>query len=245
MLRALLAALALCFFAPASAWALTTLDFEGLTNGVGGPFLVVAPDANVTITGSGPNLGPAAFDSDPAGPNLGGVDEDLLVDTGMVLILQSTDNPAMTGAHFDVPNDEADGGTLHFAFSNNVGLVSVDLIDINGNGPASITLFDSGGDSRIYSVPMWWTGDIEDGDPGIGTLDLNTLLPQAGVGPGNPLATVSEIGAFDEFDVVSMDIWFGGSAAVDNLSFVPEPGTIVLVGLGLVGLQLHQRRTRR
>ena len=227
---------------PLGASALSTLDFESLLNGEAGPFVIVAADATVTITGSGPNLGVAAFDTDPSGPNAAAEDLDLLVDTGIALILQDSLEPAITAGIFDVPDDDADGGLIRFLFSNSVMLQTIDLIDLNGNGPATVTLIDGSGKERGYFAPFFWTGDIEAGDVGIGTLDLALQADQVGVGPGNPLAIFSQDVGFDEFDVVQLDVLFDGSAALDTLTFIPEPGTMCLVGLGLTALAWRGRR---
>ena len=227
---------------PTTAWSATTLDFEFLLNGEEVLAPIVTPDGVVTLSSSGSNEGVAAFDTSDPGPNDAGEDTDLLVNTGIALILQDNQESTQTvSGIFDVPDDDANGGTITFLFSQAAQLFSLDLIDINGNGPATVTLTDSGGDQRIYDVPFEWTGDIAQGEVGIETLDLTTLAAQVGVGPGNPLATASEIGAFDANDVVQLDVFFAGSAALDNLVFVPEPSTLLLVGLGFGALGLRGR----
>ena len=158
------------------------------------------------------------------------------MDSGIALILQNDGFPSQTSGVFDSPDDDADGGFLHFAFSSAVTVLSLDLIDINGNGPADVVLTDGLGRTRSYFAPMDWTGDVNVGDVGIGTLDLLLQADQAGVGPGNPLAIFSQDVNFDESDVFNIDIEFQGSAALDNLTFVPEPSTFLLVSLGLAAL---------
>ncbi len=230
--------------APASA---TDLDFDSLTNGEAGPFTFAVGPGTVTIDSSSAN-GVAAFDTDPAGPNFGGLDEDLLVDTGIALILQndagSFGDQTVAGI-FDTPDDDPQGGVLTFDFDDvSVLLLSVDLIDINGGGAVSLTLTDGAGLTRTYSVPDDWTGDIEQLEVGIQTLDLTTLANQVGVGPGKPLATASEDAGFDASDVVLLTVDFDGSAALDNLSFVPEPSTFALLGLAVAGLASLGRKRR-
>ena len=229
--------------------AVTTLTFENLANGEAGPYTYVTVDGTVNITADVPppgnHLGLAAFDSDPAGPNAAGGDPDLLVDTGMILILQNNNLPNKTGNNFDTPDDDENGGMFGFTFSTPSTLQSVDLIDINGGGQmTTVTLTDTALNTRTYDVPDEWTGDIDQGDVGIGTLDLTTLLSQAGVGPGNPLATVSEDAGFDASLVQSLEINFMGSAGLDNLSFVPEPSTALMLAMGLIGLAANGSRRR-
>lgn len=227
-----------------------TIDFESFGNGedVSGETIVTAV-SDVTITdnsGSSINLGAAIFDSSDPGPNDSGADPDLLVNSGNILILQNNSFSSKTGDFYDTPNDEESGGVLFFDFSTSVLLESVKLIDINGaNQSVELTLLDGSGRERVYDVPDEWTGDIDQGEAGFATLDLTTLLPQTGPGPGNPDATASEDGGFDPSDVVKLSVDFEGSAGLDNLSFVPEPSVLALFLAGAAGLALWGRPRKR
>lgn len=223
--------------------AAVTIDFESFAEGAvepGGGFV----DSGVTIT-SGPlvgndnHIGLTLFDS-TNGPANG--DPDLIVGMGNVLILQNNLFPDTTLGIYDGPNDDPQGGEILFAFSSASVLTSIDLIDINGGGAVTLVLTDSSGDERTYLVPDDWTGDIDLGDVGFDTLDLTTLANQTGVGPGTPDATASQDPGFDASDIVSLSVVFNGSAALDNLVFVPEPSTLLLIGAGLGMLALRRRR---
>ncbi len=222
------------------------IDFESEANGAAGPFQYVFPGVTVDVTADTPppgnHLGLAAFDSDPAGPNNAGADPDLLVDTGKILILQNNLFAGMTGPNFTVPNDDEDGGQFFFDFDTGITLTSIGLIDVNQSGMMTLILRDSGIGTRTYSVPDGWNGDV-DQDPlkGYQDLDLTTLVNQIGIGNGLP-ATALDLNGFVASDVVQLEITFGGSAAVDNLVFVPEPGTALLVGLGLLAMGVQRTR---
>jgi len=226
------------------------IDFEGLDNGLDVETTATAfsnVSGGVTTTllrpngGSGNHLGAAIFDSNDPGPNTGGGDPDLIVNLGNILILQNNDFPDQTGDPdiWDTPDDDLNGGTVIFDFDEAVRLLSIDLIDINGNGNLLITLTDSFGLSREYEVPDEWTGDPDEGQPGFGTLDLTTLAAQTGGGPGMPDATASE--------VVSLTVSFNGSGGLDNVSFllaseIPAPGALALLATaGCIGMRRRRR----
>ncbi|HEX6882520.1 MAG TPA: hypothetical protein VF530_04005 [Planctomycetota bacterium] len=174
----------------------------------------------LNVSGAG-GQGPAIFDSTPAGPNDPSQDLDLLVGTGNILIVQTdaATNPPLVGDVFPRPNDDEDGGSFAFGFTRPCMPLSIDLIDVDaaGNEGMTVTMVDFSALTRTYTVPANWTGDLVAAEPGIGTLDLQTLLPQAGFGS---MATAAEDMGFDPSAVVSMSVTLGGSGAVDNLHVV-------------------------
>ncbi|MCA9296108.1 MAG: hypothetical protein KC983_06310, partial [Phycisphaerales bacterium] len=174
-----------------------------------------------SLTSTGANLGVAVFDTTMGGVNSGGPDPDLLVGLGNALILQSQDNPAMSGNVFTTPNDEADPGTMIFTFHRAATVLSLDLIDLcpgPGEQGATVTLVDRAGLTRAYTVPAGFTRDIASQGPlGYDTLDLTTLSPQLGEG-GASATAVEEIG-FNASNVGHLRVKFVSSGAVDNVVF--------------------------
>ncbi len=222
----------------------TVLEFGNLVN------------ITATVDGSDGHLDISIFDSDPAGPNAGSQDPDLLVDKGNILILQS-DNPASAtttsvspthGLVFDNPNDEAnndDRGSIVFDFLAPVELTSIDMVDINGGAHATLTLTDTTGDVRIYDVPSQWTTDVTVATMGWQTLLLNTLAaqPSEPSASGGDATVIQNDAGFDPTSVVQLNVAFDGSpssAAIDNLVFIPEPASLALLGLG--ALAMFRRR---
>jgi len=249
-LRPLLFLLLAVLVAPPAFALNTVFDFESEVNGQAGPLVYLDQGVTTTISADVPppgnHLGIAIFDgsfggvNDVAGPDS---DQDLVVGSGNILILQNNNFPTQTvPGIFDTANDDETGGIFFFDFDNPVYMNSIDLIDINGGGNLTVTMRDSATGTRTYTVPDDWTGDIMAGFQGWQTLDLTTLLPQIGVGFGNPVATAADAGGFDAFDVVQVEIAFSGSAGLDNVSFVPEPSTALLVGLGLTALGLRRKK---
>ncbi len=229
------------FVAAANAGIATNIDFsfedDGVTPLVNGQKIDTEFGNLFTLSSSGNNQGLAIFDSDPAGPNAGGGDEDLLVGLGNLLTLQSNDDPGITGGIFDTPNDSAQGGNMIFSFLSPVQLNSIVLVDLDITG-VNLTMTDGDGLTRTYNVPSGWTKDIEaDGPDGFAILDLTSLADQAGEFAGI-LATASEDAGFNPAGVVELDVNMIGSGAIDNLTFVPTPGAAAcLACAGLVGIR--------
>lgn len=223
----------------------TTIDFSTDDSGavlVNGQD-IASPDefgAIFSVSSSGPNLGATIFDSDPMGPNMGGPDPDLLVGLGNILMLQSTSSPTQTvPGVFDTPNDSSAGGSIRFDFNDPMRMLSVDLIDMNGGNGMTVTLMDTMGLSRVYTVPERWTNDVTNAPLGWDTLDLTVLSPQDGEGAGGS-ATVGQDMGFNEFSVISVEFDLVGSGGIDNFTFVPSPGAAAL--LGIAGLAMARRR---
>ena len=245
----LLPGIACVYLVAGNAPAQTIIDFEGFTNGhevgSGDHGIGVEPGSVFfLLTGNSagaPVQGAAIFDSDPFGPNAGGGDRDLLVDLGNILILQNDAFATQTlPGFYDIVNDEERGGTLIFDFLAPVELLSIDLIDVDDNGAITLTLADSGGLTRTYAVPRFWTFDVfADGMGGFDTLDLTTLADQVGEAGG--IATAIQDPFFDPLNVVRFSIVLKGSGGVDNLAFVPAPSALLVVLAGLVGVRRRRR----
>lgn len=266
MMRKLLALLSSGLLVATTAGAQTVIDFETeddfttpLVNGqiVDPAFDPASPEFGnlftLTTTTNG-HIGATIFDSDPLGPNQFGGDPDLLIDQGNLLILQNTSltnqfNDPTYGLLYTEPDDEAGvtfGAGILFSFLNPVEMLSLDLIDANGGYGADVTLTDGLGNTRLYVVPEMWTEDaFSCVQPcnGFDTLDLTSLSPQ--LGEGGFSTTVVEGAGFDAADVLFLTVTYTGSSSsggIDNVTFVPEPTTAVLVGLGLLGLGIARRR---
>jgi len=214
------------------------------------------------LSGSGGHLGAAIFDSDPNGPNAAREDQDLLVDTGNVLMLQDDERPdnsiGTNGLVFDYPDDEAaiNPGSIIFNFTLFVEPLSIDIVDANGGFGADVIMTDAQGDTRTYTIPEEWTYDIADiGIPGTalgyGTLDLTeTVSTQPGENTGIVGLPV-DVGSFDANLVVTLEVKITGSGGtsggIDNLTFnIPEPTSSALVVLGvLAALPALRRRARK
>lgn len=193
-----------------------------------------------TLSTSGSNLGAAVFDTTKGGPNAGGPDKDLLVGLGNALILQDTRAPAQSvPGIFDVPND-AVSGVMVFDFVQPVTLLSLTIIDVDTPG-LSVVLTDTSGLTRTYTVGVNFTFDIEVNPQadGYSVLDLTTLAAQVGEAGGT--ATASQMQGFNADGVVQLRVNWQTSGAIDNLTFIPAPGSMALLGLG-AGMAARRRR---
>lgn len=171
----------------------------------------------VTLGSAGANAGLGIFASAIGGPNDPSQDPDLLIGTGNVLILQTENLPPDGDDVFPRPNDDSDGGTLRFDFRGPVMASSLRLVDADVDGAANtVVLTDLGGLRRTYTVPMNWTGDRTLAEPGQGSLDLTTLMPQPGY---LSIATAAEDAGFDPMGVVRLEVNLAGSGGVDDVSW--------------------------
>jgi hypothetical protein len=198
-----------------------TLDGNLLENGRAIP--QPHPGRTFVISSAGANLGAAAFDSTPLGPNDPSQDRDLLVDSGKVLILQDSQVPTQTAPGvFDRPNDDADGGMLALDFPARVRALSIELVDIDGAGDgALVRLIDEAGRTRVYDVPAGFTEDrVANGGTGLRKLHLTTLAPQPGF---TASATAAEQAGFVPSRVVRIEIELASSGAIDDLVYDPYP----------------------
>ena len=215
-----------------------TIDFntgvngQPLTNGQ----IITGPEVSnlFNLSSSGKNSGLAIFNTDPNGPNAASRDPDLLAGLGNALILQENRyDDISTPGFFDTPNDDGNGGTITFDFYEPTSLISLALIDIDRGARTQLFLTDANGNERNFNVPARWT--YEPGTPcaaGYGVIDLATLAPQEGETGRN--ATAEDVGDFSLDQVVSLEVRFHGSAALDNLTFrspnivIPAPGAITI-----------------
>ena len=168
----------------------------------------------VWITSSGThNDGAAIFDSDPAGPNSESQDQDLLVNSGNILILQANNSTQTIPGIFDTPNDSNYGGVISFQFGQKTMLESITLIDIcpADTEGARITLIDDGNAERVYHIPAGWTAE-----GGSMVLDLTSTANQPGA---TAVATVTEDPGFLDNEVLTMHVEFYSSAGLDDLAF--------------------------
>ena len=176
----------------------------------------------VFVSSAGANAGSAVFDSTPLGPNTFGQDPDLLVGRGNVLMLQNSQAPMQTNPGiFDRPNDDQDGGDLVFDFPAATQPLCVTLIDIDAGSEqaSSVTLLDTLGRTRTFTVPARWTEDLlADGPTAWRELDLTRLDPQPGF---QSIATAVQSPGFDATSVVRMIVHLGSSGAVDDLVYAP------------------------
>lgn len=220
------------------------IDFESLAHGE-----VVTTLGDVTITANNPNRSfdiAAAFDSnesntrDPdleannsGGPVWSGGN---LANTalGTLIILQENSNGCSTGICTH-PDDEGrrPAGSITFALTTPVVDFGFDLVDLEGAvvEATTVTLFD-GVNSAVIAVADFVDSNSAVYDPSI-SLGNNTA---------NRFQAISAAAVgLSQIDRIQFDL--GGSTAIDNLNGtnVPEPGSAILIGLGLAGLGMRRK----
>ena len=215
-----------------------TFDLDSAQNGQKISGMELSP--LVSISSGGPNLGATIFDTDPTGPNMNADDQDLLVDIGNILILQTVNRPEDFGGSdfFELPDDEPNGGSITFDYAQPVSILSIDLVDIDVSTAVEVLLTDTAGLTRTYSVPSDWTGEIP-GAPGVGTLDLTILSDQ--VGFASTATAMQDLG-FSASSVAQMSVMLAGSGGITNIVSIPEPASLSMFVLGAVALAFGRRR---
>jgi hypothetical protein len=231
----------------------TTIDFDSLQHGE----IVdtqLSSSLGVTISavnaGGGPDLA-IAFDSletgtadpDLEGPSWSGGNLDRLTSLGRLLIIAENDRDRNGDQLIDDPDDEGSrpAGSLFFEFEVPILSFGFDLIDVEGSaefGQTSgfIAVFYDENNTPLAQVSF---GAFVDGGspffvPGVayGNNTANRITP-----------ITAEALALTHFQKVELNL--GGSSAVDNINFepIPEPGTLVLVGIGLALTALTRLRS--
>lgn len=202
-----------------------SIDFDGLANGqeiLSGTFAAQGVTVSLPLGDNLDNWGACAFDSASAGPNAGGPDPDLLVNTGNLMILQERREQSVPGI-FDVPDDAQFGGRIVFDFDTPSQVLSLDLVDIDAGPPmqeVTIIQVDEFGNQRTSFVPDGWTSDVaSNGPPGYLTLDLVTPSLQPGFLANAGM--VAEDEGFDRTRLVQLSVDLTSSGAIDNLVFCP------------------------
>ncbi|MEM1423419.1 MAG: hypothetical protein AAGH64_05380 [Planctomycetota bacterium] len=235
-------ALIACAVASPAVAGFTTIDFsvedDFFTPLVNGQEINNPGEFGILVTFEGLNGDRLAiFDTDPAGPNAGAEDTDLLVGLGNALIVQDDANLTQSTADiFDTPDDEVGGQILmNLVTPGQVG--SVDLIDINAGARTIITLTDQNGFQRVYDVPANWTNEAPT-IAGFDTLSFLTVADQEGEGSAGPATVTLNEAGYNQNAVASIEFNIQGSGAIDNITIgalIPSPGSFALfAGAGFV-----------
>ena len=257
--KLVVAASAACWMMAFGAHGLT-IDFEGLEHGrIVNTQYLTSLGVNIAVenTGGGPDLGVAfntnasnTYDPDLESPWSGG-NLAQNTDLGNILIIQEN-SVGISDGIADKPDDEGSrpAGNITLSFNGAIDYFGFDLIDVEGPS-------EYGNDSGYYAtfyqsgtvVNQIGFGDLinhasafYDSTISFGNNKINRISPI--------ISGTNGIGVFDE-----VVLNFGGSAGIDNIVFdytpptnpnspVPEPATLSLLGMGLAGLVMRNRKRR-
>jgi hypothetical protein len=160
---------------------------------------------------------------------------------GKILIVPENDHDANNDGYVDDPNDQGNSGRpiarINFAFRNPVLAVGLDLIDIDGDIEIADNYgyleFANGNTTRRVSFREFITPTSPYYDPTVAYANrsANRIQP----------ITSTQLGLQQ---ITRMSVLFGGSSALDRITFqpIPEPG-VAMLAIGVLPL-LARRRSR-
>jgi hypothetical protein len=146
------------------------------------------------------------------------------------------------GGGFGGPMTLAGTGRL-LAYSGNVTLIAVPISPVGQ--PGGFVSVTSGGGTIIQVSGTGWTTGVQTLMAPATTVGGGTTTPWTVTATGADLRTASGAGTLVLISPIFLRTNLGGDMpnfAVLTLDYVPEPATLLLVGLGIAGLALRGRR---